>query len=268
MAIDQATLFAAFRMPPEQAVAFLRSKGLQVSESWRDVWRECNARAFTVARTAGFDVLADIKDALIESITNGESYEAFAKKLTPTLQAKGWWGKAVDKATGEILKTYEGTSRAVELGSPRRLKLIYEQNVQTAFMAGRHREMLAASDTHPFWQYVAVLDKRTRPSHRALHGRVFRYDDAAWGVVYPPNGWRCRCRVKPLSAAGLKRLGVQVSTAAGYITTVDVPRRDGTFIKVQRVKLPDMQVPFQPDAGWDYNPAANFSQFKSTGTNG
>lgn len=37
MSIDKSTLLAAFNMPPEQAVEFLRSKGLQVSESWRDL---------------------------------------------------------------------------------------------------------------------------------------------------------------------------------------------------------------------------------------
>lgn len=65
-------------------------------------------------------------------MSKGESYQQFIDKLTPTLQAKGWWGKEIDYETGEIT-VYPGTSCPVELGSPRRLKLIYEQNMQTAF---------------------------------------------------------------------------------------------------------------------------------------
>lgn len=153
---------------------------------------------------------------------------------------------------------YPGTSRPVELGSPRRLKLIYEQNMQTAFQAGRWRGMKAATATHPFWRYVAVLDNRTRPTHRAMHGRVFRHDDAGWSVAYPPNGWKCRCRAQPLTASAVRRNGYEVESAEGHIQEVDVPQRDGSTIKVKRLTLPGMERPFQPDAGWDYNPAADY----------
>ncbi len=263
MSVDQAAVYAAFKMPPEQAVAFLRSKGLQVSDSWRDVWKEAHQRAFTVARSAGYDVLADIKQALIDALSNGESYKQFLDKLQPTLQAKGWWGKAIDKETGEIIQSYEGSSRPVELGSPWRLKLIYEQNLQTALMAGRYREMSSATSTHPYWQYVAVLDTRTRPSHRAMHGRIFKFDDPVWSVAYPPNGWRCRCRVRPMSSATLDRSNLTVTSGKGSITEVSVPQKDGSTIKVKRITLPGMDKPFQPDAGWDYNPAKNFKKISN-----
>ena len=257
MSIDKATMQAAFAMPPEQAVAYLRSKGLQVTDSWRDLWKQAHQKAFTVARSAGYDVLGDIKNGLLEAMTKGESYQQFIDKLTPTLQAKGWWGKAIDPETGEILKTYEGTNRPVELGSPRRLKLIYEQNMQTALMAGRYRVMVDASATHPFWGYVAILDNRTRPTHRAMNGRVFRYDDVAISIAYPPNDWRCRCRMRPLSRSAVQREGLIVGTGEGYVQEVDVPQRDGSSIKVKRLALPGLDKPFQPGAGWDYNPAGN-----------
>ena len=258
MSIDQATIVAAMKMPPEQAVEFLRSKGLQVSDSWRDLWQVAHRRAFTVARSAGYDVLEDIRQALLDALAKGESYQQFTDKLTPTLQAKGWWGKAIDKATGEITTYHPDSSRPVELGSPRRLKLIYEQNMQTAFMAGRYRSMKDSVGTHPYWQYVAVLDSRTRPTHRAMNGRVFRHDDVAWSVAYPPNGWRCRCRATPLSESALRREGLVVGSAEGYVQQVDVPQKDGSMLKVKRLVLPGMDKPFQPDAGWDYNPAADY----------
>jgi SPP1 gp7 family putative phage head morphogenesis protein len=255
MTPDSPSIIAAMKMPPEEAVAFLQAKGLQVSESWRDIWQSAHTRAFTVARSAGFDVLGDIKEALITALNEGQIAQQFIDSLTPTLQARGWWGKAIDPATGEITKQYGDSGRPVELGSPRRLKLIYEQNLQTAFMAGRYKSFMAATDTHPFWQYVAVLDNRTRPAHRAMHGRVFRYDDPVWSVAYPPCGWRCRCRVRPLSNYTLQNEGRAVETASGHISEIEVPQASGSVIKVKRISLPGMSKPFQPDAGWDYNPA-------------
>lgn len=259
MEIDKATIIAALKMQPEQAVEFLRSKGLQVSESWRDLWKVAHRQAFTVARSAGYDVLGDIRQALLESLAKGESYQQFIDKLKPTLQAKGWWGKAIDKETGEIIKTYEGSSRPVELGSPRRLKLIYEQNMQTALIAGRYRVMQEAAQSHPYWRYIAKQDRRTRPSHRALHGRIFRNDDPAWAVIHPPNGWRCRCEIQALTERDIQARGYSVDTGEGNIREVALPpRKDGSISRVKGVQLPGMNKPFLPDEGFDYNPAADY----------
>ncbi|URL07494.1 hypothetical protein L4F92_05200 [Avibacterium sp. 21-595] len=32
-------------------------------------------------------------------------------------------------------------------------------------------------DSRPYWQYSAVNDDRTRPSHSAMNGLVYAYDD-------------------------------------------------------------------------------------------
>ncbi|MBN3779956.1 phage head morphogenesis protein [Burkholderia sp. Ac-20345] len=269
--MNAATLFAAFKMPPTQAVEFLRSKGVVVSDSWMDVWRDAHARAFTVAQTAGSDVVGDIRDALVKAVNDGETFATFNRNLEPTLVAKGWWGKAIDPETGEITKMYPGTTRPVSYGTPARLKLIYQQNVQTAYMAGRYRGMMAAVDTHPYWQYTAVMDSRTRPAHAAMHGRIFRFDDPAWGVCYPPCGWNCRCRAIPMSAAEVQRLGLPIESAAGHIEEVPVldkagqPRvlPDGRPMTVRQIRLPDMPRPFRPDPGWDYNAAANYPNLEA-----
>ncbi|MHB1371451.1 MAG: phage head morphogenesis protein, partial [Pseudomonadaceae bacterium] len=149
-------------------------------------------QAFTVAKATRLDILQDIREAVEKAITEGKTLAWFAKELTPVLQAKGWWGRQehVDAETGEVTQ--------VQLGSPWRLQTIYRTNLQTAYMAGRFQEQLANADDRPYWQYVAILDGRTRPSHRAMNGKVFRYDDPFWGSFYPPNGWGCRCRVVAL----------------------------------------------------------------------
>lgn len=253
--MQAADIALAFGMPPEEAMAYLQSKGLRPSKGWRELWQAAHARAFTVAQSAGYDVLADIKQALLDAMAEGKTLEVFLKELTPTLQAKGWWGKKVDpnsadQETGEI--------KPVQLGSPRRLRLIYEQNLQTAYMAGRYQTMVASVETHPFWEYVAVMDSRTRPSHAALNGRIFRYDDPAVALVYPPNGWRCRCRMVPLSEGRLA--GRRVDTGAGYISTYSKSYADGSVTAIRGIKLPNMDKPFIPDAGWDYNPAVQFDK--------
>lgn len=247
MAIDGAALRAAFGLAPEEAIAFLENKGLVPTKSWRDLEGPTHARAFTVARSAGFDVLGDIRDALVQAQREGLPYREFAKRLTPVLQAKGWWGKAVDQSTGEIDPvTKDG--RPAELGSPRRLKTIYQTNLQQAYMKGRGDQLAEAIETHPYVRYSAVLDSRTRPRHRALHGKIFRQDGPEWGVIAPVNGFRCRCTSVPVSTWRLEKKGWEVSN--GEV----LEQIDGLGRPRKGVRFPDGET-FWPDAGFDYNPS-------------
>ena len=176
--------------------------------------------------------------------------------MTPVLKAKGWWGRQenVDKETGEIT--------SVQLGSPWRLQTIYRTNLQTAYMAGRYAEQLANVEDRPYWQYVAILDGRTRPSHRALNGKVFRYDDPFWQSFYPPNGWGCRCRVTALSEGNLRRGGLQVTNSEGRLgsTMKLVSPKTGELREVATYRTVDpitrRSLVVVPDVGWSYNPGA------------
>jgi len=245
-------------LPPKAAIAYFKAKGYQVTDSWRELWQKAHARAFTVARCAKLDVLADIRAALDTAMAEGITYREFLKQLRPQLEAKGWWGQAIDKETGEIVEHYEDSSRPVEYGSPRRLKTIYQTNLQTAYMAGRYRTLKDSTDSHPYWQYVAVMDKRTRPSHAAMNGRVFGHDDGIWGTHFPPNGFNCRCRVRPVSEGSMKREGLFLSDSTGHTREIEVPiskRKPaaGSTI-VTAYQGPGMDKPFAPDPGWNYNP--------------
>lgn len=244
-------LSAAFGLPPEEAVKWFQQKGYNITWSWQDQWQEAHARAFTVAGVTKLEILDDIRNGLQDALKNGKTAEQFANELTPLLQRKGWWGRdaQVNKETGEI--TGKGLSSA-------RLNLIYQQNLQTAFMAGRYQAMKAAVATHPFWQYVAVMDGRTRPAHAALHGRVFRHDDPVWNSIYPPNGFRCRCRVRPMTQRALEREDLQVTDSTPYTREKVVPisprHPERGTARVVEFKTPDMPQAFAPDPGFSYNP--------------
>ncbi|WP_459199057.1 phage minor head protein [Ralstonia pseudosolanacearum] len=206
---------AVFRMKPEDAVAYVQQKGFRVSWNWYEVRDAAHAQAFTVAKVARMDVLQDIRDAVEASLEKGWSLGQFKKNLTPVLQAKGWWGK-------QVIVDSEGGAEVAQLGSPRRLETIYRTNIQSAMMAARYKQMLANARFRPYWQYVAVMDGRTRPSHAALHGRVYRYDDPIWHYLFPPNGYNCRCRVVALSERDMKAKGLVLSSSDGQLVTREV----------------------------------------------
>lgn len=244
--MPSADLGFAIGLPPEEAIRYFESKGFAISFKWQDVWAEAHAKAFTVASVARLDILQDIRGALDQALKNGETLQDFQNRLQPVLEAKGWWGKGriVDKSTGEI----EGKRL-----NPRRLETIYRTNLQSAYMAGRYQAQLANAEFRPWWEYVAVLDTRTRPRHRAMHGRVFRYDDPFWRAFYPPNGWNCRCRVRTRSQRDIERQGIQTSSSEGLMETVQQPiDRQGNTRPAPLFRDPVGQ-PFMADAGFGFN---------------
>jgi len=210
-----ADLTAMFGMEPENAVAYMKSKGYAITWNWQEMLDQAHDQAFTVAKAMNLDLLSDIRGALETALQDGQTLTQFIKALQPTLESQGWWGK-------QVIVDSNGGAEMVQLGSPRRLKTIYQTNLQSAYMAGRKASMEETTDTHPYWMYIAILDGKTRPSHRALHGQVFRHDDPIWAAIFPPNGFNCRCRVVALSEAAVKRRGLKVVSSEGRMFTETV----------------------------------------------
>jgi SPP1 gp7 family putative phage head morphogenesis protein len=245
---------SVFGMPPKDAIAFFERKGFKISWDWQEVWRHANVQSFTVAKATRLDILVDIYNALSDDLKNGGTFPAFLDRLEPILKAKGWWGvkEQTNRLTGEI--------RTVTYGTPWRLETIYETNLQVAYMAGRYQGMMAATQYAPWWEYSAVMDSRTRPSHASLNGLVFRYDDPFWQTWYPPNGFRCRCRVIPRTDIEKQRGDFITSKGEGRMQTVQqtVKKAEGKIAKVavNGYKDPITGKVLTPDLGWDYNPGA------------
>jgi SPP1 gp7 family putative phage head morphogenesis protein len=252
--MNKVDLAYAIGLKPEKAIEYFKSKGHTFTWNWEEIWQEAHAKAFTVAKVVKLDILQDIRDGLQDALDNGTTYQAFAKNLTPLLKSKGWWGRQeiVDTTTGEIT--------SVQLGSPYRLRTIFDQNIQTAYNVGRYRTQMENVDNRPYMEYVAVMDARTRPAHAALNGRVFRYNDEFWNSFYPPNGWRCRCRVRALDDANIAERGLEVETSKGKLSERDelVSKKTGEMQPVtvftDRSPQSGKVESVAPDAGWSYNP--------------
>lgn len=254
--LTAADLLIMFGMEPAAAIEYLQSKGLEITWDWHEVDAATHARAFTVAKAARLDILDDISTGLIENFKAGKTLRDYQRDLQPILQAKGWWGK-------QIIVDSKGEAEKVQLGSPRRLATIYQTNAQSAYMAGRYQAALAAAKTHPYWMYIAINDDRTRPSHRALNGKVFRWDDPIWQYILPPNGFNCRCRFIALTEREVKRRGLIVESSEGNMTfkTVDTGfnKRTGEVntanVVVLRTKdAAGKTITFSPDPGFSGMP--------------
>ncbi len=73
----------------------------------------------------------------------------------------------------------------------------YQTANAVATNAATYHRLIAQAEIFPYWQYVTVNDGNVRESHEKLHNLILPYNDPQWAKIYPPNGWRCRCRVVP-----------------------------------------------------------------------
>jgi SPP1 gp7 family putative phage head morphogenesis protein len=190
-------------LPPEEAIRFLEGKGYRTTVNWAEMMHEDHERAFTVAKVARRDILEMIRRSIDKALREGTPFEAWKADLQPLLAREGWWGRVADREL-------TGTDRAVFVG-PRRLRTIYDTNLRTARAAGLWQRIQEGKALRPYLRYSAVMDRRTRPLHRAWHDVVLPVDHPWWQTHFPPNGWHCRCTVVQLSERDLVRRNLKVT---------------------------------------------------------
>ena len=213
---------------PNDAIDALqrRTDILQPTNSWWEMWQAQHSAAFTVARSAGFDILSDISSALDDALKQGTTYEDFIKRIVPILQEKGWWGR--------------------DLGSLRRLKLIFDTNMRTSYMAGRWASIQRNKEERPYLRYMHTTSEHPRPLHLLWNGITLPCDHPLWDTHYPPNGWGCKCSVITLS-----RRQYDAASEAGTILT-EAPKIDWRTV-VNKLTGEIFRVPDGIDPGWGYN---------------
>ncbi len=231
----------AFSLKPEDAIKALTNRGrnLDPSFSWQDVYAEEHAHASTVAKSAGFDILTDIFSALQKALEEGKTFQDFARELTPLLQAKGWWGRQLvtDPATGE--------QKVAQLGSTRRLQLIFDANMRVSYAAGHWAHFERGKKGRPWLRYVAIMDERTRPAHAARHNLCLPVDHPYWDKWAPPCGWNCRCTLQSLSDRDVARMRGELKFD---------PPPDDDFAWTNKRTGEIRMIPRGIDPGWDHNP--------------
>ena len=224
---------------PPEVVAFFKNKQLKPSFNWSDVWKYEHQVAFTVAKAMQLDILEDIRDGVLKSIREGGTLQQFRKELAPLLQKKGWWGvqEVIDPVTGEKV--------LAQLGSPRRLRVIYETNLRTARATGQWDRVQRTKKTHPYLLYELGPSREHRKEHTQWQGLLLPADDSFWDTHYPQNGWGCKCRVRQVSRGEYHRI-----RGKHRLEAPPIQRREWMNQRTGEV----LDVPKGIDPGWDYNP--------------
>jgi len=181
------------RLKPEAALKYLQDRG-QITQtwSWADLDAQEHALQFTVSRLASVDLLAEIRQLIIDSVEGDLSRKDFVRDARSALVKSGWWGinEVQDPATGDTVTT---------TFNPTRLKLIYDTNVRQAAVAGQWERAQATKRLFPYLRYVTLADEKVRKSHAQWHNLVLPVDDPFWSTHMPQNAYRCRCYVRQVS---------------------------------------------------------------------
>lgn len=231
--------------PSPEVSAYLREKSLRPAFRYSEVWAQEHAHAFTVAKAVQADVLETLKEAVQHAIDKGVPYETWARDLKPELQRLGWWGPVdmTDPATGEV--------KARELGSPRRLRTIFDANLRSARAAGQWERGQRTKAVLPFYLYQLGPSIRHRDEHAAREGMVRPVDDPVWLTWFPPNGWGCKCWLRQITRREAERRGISEPFEAPLVPWKR--RRDDGSTEV-------VQVPQGIDPGWANNPGLSRTQ--------
>lgn len=128
------------------------------------------------------------------------------------------------------------------------LRTEYANAVNSGMQASRYFAHKRMADSMPMWRYDTMADGRVRSSHWNLHGRVFMHNDRIWNIIYPPNGWGCRCTVIPTGEyAGDKAVPLNSQQASQYLDAKEMARMRAGGFDTNRAKLGEV---FKLDASY------------------
>jgi len=118
----------------------------------------------------------------------------------------------MDRAIQEHPDPEEATASVLEAASPRAAAETLAEQAWRAAYGASQRQTYGSRISKLVWPYLAYRtkrDDRVRPRHRLLEGFIAASDWPGWPAVEPPNGYRCRCRLEPISWEEAKRRGYE-----------------------------------------------------------
>lgn len=164
-----------FDVPPQEAIDFFKRKQVLPPDEFYRLDGEAKAGAFSVSRVYRTDLIEGFKNELVDALEKGRTTDQVINRLRSIL----------DGAGHKQLSTNH-------------LETVVRTTMQMAYGVGRRMAQEEVKDLLPVWEYSAVGDDRTRPTHMALDGLQYSADHIFWSKYYPPWDFRCRCTVIPV----------------------------------------------------------------------
>lgn len=152
------------------------------------------AQSFFSAKVPSANILQGLRKE-VEAVARGDyNYAEGRLRLKQFLSKQGYGIPEPDAKEDSDVKT---------LASTRRLDLILSLNVAMAHAVGQREiaEHPAVMELLPCYEYVAVMDERTRDEHAELNGLVLPKTDPFWRSHFPPWDFNCRCMALDTDAA-------------------------------------------------------------------
>lgn len=239
---------------PPEVLAYFREKQLSPKFSWLDVWGEEHAHAFTVAGVTETKVLAEFKAAMDEAIVGGQGFEKFRENMRQRLTPLGWWGpRDVEDLEGGV--GGRRRPKRVDFSKARRLETTFWSNMRAARAAGQWERAQRTKRALPYILYVRTTAAEPRPEHLKFVGLILPVDHPIWRTIWPPNGWRCKCSVRQITAAQRDRylLEAKKNLEDGISYTDEEPDLELQPFRNRRTGQVSM-VPAGVDPGWHTNP--------------
>lgn len=187
----------AFKLPPVEAIKYLKAKGnnITLTNSSAELTSNAHHKAFTIAGVMKADVLQKVLTELLKAQAKGTPLSDFKSSVASVLNKSGWEGL-----------------------EPHRLTTIFNTNMQIAFAKGQYDKQVetAQFSKRIYWKYVQVQKNSKRKGHARFHNKVFHYQDAIWQRIYPPCDFNCKCRVIPLTLAEVKQQGLKIEKGNNF----------------------------------------------------
>jgi len=146
-------------------------------------------RSWTIAGVVENDVLNSARTLLVRGIDEGWTLPEYTK--------------AFRDANVQYTGTAYGTAaKAGQPIKPYHMETIVRTNFSTVYNDSRwvmmnHPDVI---EFVPAYQYSAILDTRTRPTHARMDGKIYPRDDPIWQRWNPPAGYSCRCYLVPVTS--------------------------------------------------------------------
>jgi len=140
------------------------------------------AKSFWVSGVTDQRILADVRQALLQGVSNGDTLTEIMDRLRT------------------IFAPYVEESRDENgvLLNPSRLETIVRTNLIDVYNQGRLVQGEQAEEYLEGWQYSAILDTRTTEVCRHLDGKVFEAGDKRVHALRPPRHFNCRSVMVPI----------------------------------------------------------------------